>query len=372
MSRRGDVNEPEERTWEVVRRAFEERTPARRRSRRPNARLVVATLVVAVAAVVLAALSPPGHAVFERVRKAVGVEHAAPALFSLPGGGRLLVVSGHQVWLVEPDGAKRRLGDYTDAEWSPHGLYVVATRANELVALDPEGNVHWTLARPHPSSPTWTGTRTDTRIAYNSDGALRVVAGDGTGDRLLDAHGGDAPPAWDPARKFTLAYYSAHAIVLREDSGKVVWRQRISVHPTSLAWSSDGRFLAVSSATRILVLDASGHLRRTISMLGATLSRAAFAPGSHRLAVSVQLDGRSELHVVDLDRPGHGRLVLAGPGKFGDVAWSPTGSTLLVSWPAANQWVFVNGTHASAVGNIRVQFPSGTQFAGRWCCAPSL
>src|SRR5581483_1678319 len=275
------MTEAEDRVWEVVRRAYEERTPAPA-PRRVNARLAVAALVIAAGAVVAAALSPPGHAVFERVRKAVGVEHAAPALFSLPGGGRLLVRSGDQVSIVEPDGAKRALGTYTDAAWSPHGLYIAATKANELVALDPEGNVRWTLARRDPSSPTWSGTRTDTRIAYDSNGALRVVAGDGTGDRLLDRYGGGDPPAWDPARHFTLAYYSGGAILLREVTGKILWRRAISVLPTSLAWSSDGRYLAVFSATRIVVLDGSGHVRRTISMLGATLLTGAFAPGTHR------------------------------------------------------------------------------------------
>ena len=53
---------------------------------------------------------------------------------------------------------------------------------------------------------------------------------------------------------------------------------------------------------------------------------------------------------------------------FGDVAWSPGGSTLLVNWLTANQWVFVTGTRAHAVGNIQAQFPGGTMFAGNWCC----
>jgi hypothetical protein len=363
------MSDAEERAWEVVRRAFEERTPQPRR--RPHARLAVGALAVVAAAVVLAALSPPGHAVFETVRKAVGVEHAAPELFSLPGGGRLLVVSGNEVWLVQPDGARQSLGPYMDAAWSPHGLYVVATRANELVALDPHGNVRWTLARRDPSWPTWTGTRTDTRIAYDSADGLHVVAGDGTDDYLLDRHAGKVPPAWDPARTFTLAYYSGGAIDLRESTGKLVWRRYISVLPTSLAWSSDGRYLAVFSQSRVVVLDASGRLHRTVSILGATLFTGAWAPKSHRLAVSVRLSGRSELHVVDVDRPGHGHLVLAGPGAFGDVAWSPTGSTLLVDWLTANQWVFVTGTHAHAVGNIRAQFPGGTMFAAGWCCPAS-
>jgi len=359
---------PEDRAWEVVRRAFEERTPQPRP--RTQGRLAVALAVGVAAAVVVAALSPPGHAVFERVRKAVGVEHAAPSLFSLPGGGRLLVVSGGEAVVVEPDGARRRLGAYTDAQWSPHGLYIVATRPGALVALTPSGTVRWTLARRDPRNPRWEGTRTDTRIAYSSGGALRVVAGDGTGDRLLDLHGGSLPAAWDPGRLHTLAYVARGDVVVRTADGRLVWKRRAAAAPTALAWSSDGRYLAVLAGGRVAVLSGrNGSTVRTVAMLGARVTAAAFAPGSHRLAVSVTRAGRSELSVVDVDRPGHAKLVLAGPGRFGDLAWSPDGAWLLVSWPAADQWVFLHGTAAHAVGNIRAQFPGAAEVAGRWCCA---
>jgi hypothetical protein len=370
------MNEAEDRAWEVVRLAFDERTPAAPRSR-TRQRILIASVVAVAAAVAGAALSPPGQAVFHRVREAVGVEHAAPALFSLPSPGRLLVVSSDHggVWLVGTDGFKRKLGPYDDAEWSPHGLFVVATRANQLVALDADGNVRWTLARRNPSWPRWEGTFTDTRIAYITPGSgLRVVAGDGSGDRLLDRYAGDVPPAWDPGRVHTLAYYSGGAIVLRRSDAGVVWRTPVGVLPTSLSWSTDGRYLAVFSAKRVVVLGRGGRPAHTVSMLGAELLTGAFAPQSHRLGVVVRGATRSEVRVVDLDHPGHAKLVFAGPGTFGDVAWSPDGSWLLVSWPAANQWVFLHGAHAHAVANIAEQFPRHDhlgpmlQLAGRWCC----
>lgn len=184
----------EQRAWEVVKRAYEERTPVAH-SRRPSRRLTIVLAVLVVGAIAAAVLSPPGRAVFQRVREAVGVEHAAPALFSLPAHGRLLVVSEGRggVWLVSENGLKRRLGSFVDAEWSPHGRFLVATKANELVALDVEGDVHWTLARRDPRYPRWEGTRTDTRIAYVSASGLRVVAGDGTGDKLVDRYARGVP-----------------------------------------------------------------------------------------------------------------------------------------------------------------------------------
>jgi hypothetical protein len=363
----------EERAWQVVRAAFEERpaSPPRQRRRAP---LVAAVAAVAVVAAAFA--SPPGRAVFERVREAVGVSQAEPALFSLPARGRLLVVSadGGGVWLVRDNGFKRRLGAYDDAEWSPHGLHLVATTARELVALDEDGTVRWTLARPHPVWPRWEGTRADTRIAYVDATGLRVVAGDGTGDHLLDRFGGGIAPAWDPARLHTLAYYTGGSIVLRGADGALVWRRPIGVLPTALAWSGDGRRLAVFSPHRVLVLDARGVVRRTITRLGAELLAGAFEPRTQRVALEIRLPSRSEVQLVDLDRPGHSRLLFAGPGDFGDVAWAPDGRWLLVTWPAADQWVFLHGPRLRAVANIREQFPRRDgrgpllQLAGRWCC----
>jgi hypothetical protein len=365
---------PEDRAWEVVRRAYEERGAMRPRRPARN-RLLLAAVVAAVAAAVGAALSPPGQAVFQRVRQAVGLEHAEPALFSLPASGKLLVVSAEHggVWLVRDNGFMRKLGPYDDASWSPHGLYLVATRGNELLALDPDGGVRWSLPRLRPSSPTWEGTRADTRIAYLAASGLRVVAGDGTGDHLLDRFG--SAPAWDPARLHVLAYYTGGAIVLRRADGRLLWRRPVSVLPSSLEWSGDGRYLAVFSPRQIVVLGAHGRVRRTISMLGAELLTGAFRPGTHDLAVVVRRSQRSDVRLVDVDRPGPAPLLFAGPGNFGDVAWSPNGRWLLVNWPAANQWVFLHGSRARAVANIRQQFPRSDglgpmlEVAGRWCCA---
>jgi hypothetical protein len=369
------VKDAEQRTWEVVKRAFEERPPSR--SRASNTVFLVALLAGIVTATVAAAASPPGQAVLDHVRRVVGISHADVALFSLPAPGRLLVVSsdGGGVWLAHDNGYKRKLGAYTDAEWSPHGLYVVATTKNHLIALDVEHGVRWTLARRDPVWPRWEGTRTDTRIAYMTASGLRVVAGDGTGDKLLDRYAGDVAPAWDPGSLHTIAYYSGGAIVLRQaDSGDVVWRAPIDVIPSALQWSADGRYLAVTASPKSLVLDATGHVRRSISMLGSELLQTAFKPHSHELAVSLRFPQRSQVRLVDVDHPGKASLLFAGPGDFGDLAWSPNGRWLLLNWPSANQWLFVSGAHVHAVGNIAQEFPRHDklgptlQIAGRWCC----
>jgi hypothetical protein len=365
----------EDRAWEVVRRAYDERTPMLRPTPARNW-VVLATLAV-IAAVVAAVLTPPGRAVFERVRKAVGVEHAEPALFSLPGGGRLLVVSAgdHRVWLVSPDGGKRVLGSYADAQWSPHGLYIVAAAANELAALDAKGHVRWTLARRGVAAPRWEGTRTDTRIAYLASNGLHVVAGDGTDDRLLDAGAARVPPAWEPRALHTLAYYARGHLVLRDTvKGAFVWRVPLAPAPIALTWSKDGRRLAAVTPHRIVVVDQNGHITRVITLLEDAFTEATFQPGTHLLTAVHGDRGRSVVRLLRTDGRIGQRIVFAGAGAFGDLAWGPGGKWLLVDWRSADQWVFLRGARVRAVANIAKQFaPEESrapqlELAGRWCC----
>jgi hypothetical protein len=370
------MRDAERRAWAVVKQAYEERSlaPARRR----RGRVLVPALVAAAAIAVAAIATPPGHAVFQKVREVVGVQHAEPALFSLPSKGRLLVVSAEHggVWLIHDNGLKRRIGSYDDAQWSPHGLFVVATTQNALVTLDlNEDTLRWSLPRRGAYWPRWEGTRVDTRIAYMTPGGLRIVAGDGTGDHLLDRYAQDVPPAWAPLQLHAVAYFSGGAVVLRHaDTGKVVWRSSITVTPSNLVWSDDGHYLAVVSGHKIVVLGPKGKVQRNVTTLSESFIDAAFQPGSHRLAISLRTAVGSEVRVVDVDRPGRGQLLFAGPGAFGSIVWSPDGRWLLVGWPTADQWLFLRGSHVRAVANIEEQFPRrdhqgpSLQFDSRWCC----
>ena len=209
-------HEARERAWAVVQAAFAGREPEpRRRSWKPVAALVLAVVVIAGLA------SPPGRAVLDDIREVVGVEQSAPALFSLPAPGRLLVTADSGAWVVEEDGSKRLLGAYFEASWSPFGRFVVASRRNELVALTPEGDVRWSLARPDVRFPRWGGTETDTRIAYLSDGQLRVVGGDGKGDKLLDLNPAVAAPVWRHGPDHLLIYARRDGSVRAVDADSV-------------------------------------------------------------------------------------------------------------------------------------------------------
>jgi hypothetical protein len=309
-------HEARERTWAVVAAAFAERAPVERR--RTTWRPVVAVAVVV--AIAAAVLSPPGRAVLDNIREVVGVERAQPALFSLPSDGRLLVASDAGVWVVQRDGSKRLLGPYREASWSPFGRYVVATRENELAALEPDGDVRWTLARRDVHSPRWAGTETDTRIAYVDTTGLRVVAGDGSRDRLL-VPGYRGPFAWRPGSGFVLAY--------ADRPGRVT--------------------LYDVAAGRVLVRSAPGR-----------------ADAGRRLGALRRRGAASEL-------VSGGKVVFRTPGRLDRVTSSPDGRWLLAGWPDADQWVFVKsgGSGLRAVAHVSEQFRSRSfpRVEG-WCCAP--
>ncbi|MGH3113942.1 MAG: hypothetical protein ACRDOP_10815, partial [Gaiellaceae bacterium] len=178
-----DELDAQRRAWTVVRVAYGEREPVRRRR---GLRPILALAVLA--ALVAAALSPAGQAVGDWIRDSVQEEEPPqPALFRLPAPGSLLVAAEEGLWVVHQDGSKRRLGDYGDASWSPRGLYVIATRGHRLVALEPaKGEVRWSLSRAAAvGDARWSGGGLDTRIAYRSGSSLRVVSGDGAPDRLV-------------------------------------------------------------------------------------------------------------------------------------------------------------------------------------------
>jgi hypothetical protein len=357
-----DEREAEERAWAVVSRAYAEREPVAwpRRHWQP----IVA--VALVAAIVAAALSPPGRSVVHSFRRAVGVQRAEPALFSLPTRGQLLVSSRSGLWLVRPDGSKRMLGRYRDAAFSPHGLFVAATRANQLVALDPKGEVRWTLARPAPRLPTWTGTRTDTRIAYISRGQVRVVAGDGTGDRPL-ARASAVAPAWRPGAGRVLAYADGRsAVVYDADAARVLLRTTPILEPVrKVAWSHDGSRLLVFAphATRVY---RNGRVVQQDDPSDATIDTdTAFVDGGRNVAASRVAGVRSNVF-----RIAGGPVIFSGSGVFRQLEPSPDGRWLLVTWPTANQWVFVRPHRRRIVGVARItqQFGRGARVAD-WCCA---
>ncbi len=371
-----DAAAAEERAWTIVRAAHAERP--RTRAPRPRRRLTLALVTAVVVAA--AALSPPGLAVLGSLRDALTpgtTAHTRAALSSLPAAGRLLVNAPTGAWIVRADGSKRRLGPYRDATWSPHGLYVAAAHGHDLVAVDPEGNVRWSLTRRGSvSAPSWNAPD-GFRIAYFSGRDLHVVRGDGTHDRLLERIAGPARAAWRPAGPQHVLAYRARGgqlFVRDADTGRLLWRTNQLEAPQQLAWSSDGTRLLALGRRRYALFSATGRvLARGRLPFPQLAVAAAFAPRSHSFALVVRRPaaGRS----LVLLEPG-GRRLFAGAGEISGAAWSPDGRWLLLGWRTADQWLFLRSASVrrlEAVSNIGAAFdPSGPgdfpALAG-WCCS---
>lgn len=366
----------ENRTWDVVRSAYLEREPAG--SRRPRWRLAVAPAVAVIIAALV--LSPAGATVRRFITHTLGETHAAPALFALPSPGRVLVSGPGGTWIAAADGSTRRLGSWSQASWSPHGLFVAVAAADRLAAVDPHGAVHWTLARPGVSDPRWFSP-SGYRVAYLSAGTLRVVDGDGTDDRLVATGVAQVAPAWRPGQPdgpYELAYVTAGGRLVVRDVGDsasspVVWSAAPGPRPQELMWSADGRRLLVLSAHAARTYAANGiRLSQLTLPQTAAANDGALSPDGRKLALVL---GGREVVVAGADSS-HPTMqqVLAGPGVRA-ISWSPDGRWLLVSWPAANEWVFVRVAGAprvEAVSRIVQQFSNGPaqgfpQLEG-WCC----
>ena len=381
--------EAQRRTWQTVRAAFEEREPVDS-ARDLSLRWLAPTALAA--ALLAAAITPTGRAVLGTVRDAIGRERVVertpsrPALFALPAPGRVLVNTPAGPWIVHRDGSKRRLGSYGLASWSPQGKFLVTTRGHELLAVDPKGQVRWSLARRGVISDRRWAPGDGYRIAYIADENLRVVAGNGENDRLFRR---GFPPAvfvrvaWQPRADHVLAAADRQGRIhlFAVDSNRRLWRTARGETPVAVAWSSDGARLAVLGRQTLRVFSGSGRLVSAVRFReGVDL---AFEPGSHRLAVVRRLPARnvSQVLVVGGKR---GRIerrpLFTGAGRVTGVAWSPNGRWLLVAWQSADQWLFVDGRRPRrivAVSDITNQFGSGTSRPrdfpqlGGWCCEPS-
>jgi hypothetical protein len=369
-----DERDAEARAWDVVRTAFQAREPAahRRSYRRP--------LAGATAGLVLAAslvLSPAGATVGRLISRAFGVQHASRALISLPAPGRLLVSGASGTWTVSPHGSKRRIGGWTSASWSPHGRYLAVVRRDVLAAVTPLGIPQWGLERPRISDPRWYPS-TGYRVAYLSGTELREVAGDGTEDHLVASGVARVAPAWRPGHPYQLAYLAVGGrLWVRDgDTGVSLWSARPAVRARELAWSADGERLLALSFRKVFIYSAGGRLLSVKAAPGgAPIESAAFSPDGHSLSLVSGVPGNAAF-VLGVFGRARARRVLSGVG-LGQVAFSPNGRWLLITWPAADQWVFVRVVGApriAAVSRIAQHFslrgrsPQFPRLDG-WCCA---
>ena len=254
------------------------------------------------------------------------------------------------------------------AKAEERAVRVVAARQDELATLEPDGTGRWTLARPGVHSPRWSGSATDTRIAYLTRSRLHVVAGNGTNDVDLGGLTASAQvaPAWGSAFGFVLGYadLSGRVTSILTAKGGDLWKSAPFPAPRSLEWSSDGKELLVLSENRVSILRASDG--RVVSNRVAPATEAvAFRPGRN---IVTELRRAGDASQVVLGE----RVLFSSAGELRGLTWSPDGRWLLAGAPEADQWVFIraDGRKIVAASNISAQFRSRTfpRVEG-WCCS---
>lgn len=373
-----DEREAERRAWRVVSAAAAEGAAVGVRGGRNRRRALQAAVAVGLIALVA---SPAGASVRRWIadRIAPGVEHAEPVLSALPGSGSLLVQSQEGPWVVRPEGGKRLLGSFSEASWSPHGLFVVATGRDEIAALEPSGTVRWTIAKRGPVRlARWNGPD-GYRVAYLDGRALRVIDGNGANDRLIARGVPRIAPAWKSGPAHVLAYVKASGAIeaISADTRIPLFKAASGAVPISLQWAS-GRLLIVRP-DGLQLLDASGRsLWRWTAPRGEAVWSATSSSHGDDIAAVVHRGNTSRLLRVGPGRTP--RVVFAGPGHFAKPIWSPDGRWLLLPWPSADQWLFINpesgSTRLHAVANVAAQFAPGAPAPARfptvagWCCTP--
>jgi hypothetical protein len=382
------AEEAERRGLSMVEEAFEQRQPARRAV---LLRLAVSFAIAALLAALM--LSPAGATVRDWIDDVftAGVPNAEPGLTELPGGGRLLVQSPSGPWVVQPDGSRRLLGSYSDATWSPRGLFVGAASSHTLSAIEPDGTPHWSLSASGPvNDPRWSPS--GFQIAYRAGPSLRAVAGDGTDDALIDHSVKPLPPAWSPQGLPMLAYVARGGELRIADShsGETLGSAAALPGITSLEWA-DGSDLLEASPAALRLRAVTVH--KTHASLGigpprplplpggATVHAAALSPDGATIAALFRFAG-------DGARPPHSEVALIQgsqtrqrllnvPGPLSDLAWSPNGDRLLVAWRDADQWLFIPSDgrgRVRAIDGIAAEFAPGEpgpfsfpRIEG-WCC----
>lgn len=340
-----------ERGLEVVRAAHagERRMPNRRR---PALRAGFAAAVAALAAVLM--LTPAGASVRDWIEDAVTVEEERIPPVRLPADGSILTVNRDGAWVLAADGSRRRLGDYEQATFSPNSLNLAVVAGEQLMAVDPRGDLQWSISKPgRPiADPAWAPSAL--RIAYRAGSQLRIVEGDGSPDRLVSARVAAVAPAWRPyvpdePERDLLAYADADAdgavrILDAVESGGGL-SVPVEGAVRGLTWLDDGR-LVVATDRAIEVLGADGaRLARIPQPRDRRVVDLEAEPGAARIAlVRARADGggqTSELALVRLE-PGAERAstIFSGSGPIAGIAFSPDGEWLAVGWPQADSWLF--------------------------------
>ena len=350
--------------------------------------------VLAASAVLVVALTPAGAAVRHWVGDAVDGTNdgVRPALTHVPTGGSLLVSSGQEQFAVSADGSTKLLGSYDSVAWSAQGLYVAGAQGSRLAAIEPDGDLRWSITAPGPvSDQTWAPGCC--RVGYRSDGGLFVVNGDGTDPHEVINHVAPVAPAWMPttydletqASPNVLAYIDAQGrlATINTDNGASSASAPLAAEPIAIAWLDRQRILAVEPGGLEIVDTAGGFVRRLAVQPRGPITAAAVAPDGGSVAVLNRSDGQaggvsSTLRLIELGKHDDTseRVLFSESGRYDGPVFSPDGSRIELGWRKADQWRFISttrGVDPVAIGGITREFDGGRNGEmpriDDWCCS---
>ena len=344
-------------------------------------------------------LSPAGAQVRDWVGDAVsgdGDDGVRRALTHVPSGGSLLVSSGAQLFTVAEDGSTGLLGDYDDAAWSPNGTYVAASRGDQLLALEPDGDLRWRVYPPGSvEDQTWAPGCC--RVAYRSDGGIWVVDGDGTDNRELAGDAAAVPPDWMPvpydvetqSSQNVLAYIASDGRLVTIDADTSARSRAVSAveDPIAVDWLDRRRILVAGRESLAIVDIRDGSVSPLEVPFRGRIDSMAFSAASSSVALLTEAGGpadgsriRSALLLAQLGPGGEvtrTRSIFSGLGRYDGPVFAPDGSRIELGWREAGQWRFISparDVEPVAVGGIAGQFDPGGGEVGPlpeiedWCC----
>jgi hypothetical protein len=367
----------ERRARELVLAAHGGRAPARRLRRRGVA-AVVASLLGTGVAVTAVQGAPIARWVGHALDRVAGGDPIRPAgLGELPGGGRLLVATGRQAWIVG-QGADRPVA-HTGGQvsWSAFGHYIACACGTTLEAVLPTGRVVWSERfGAAVSAPTWSPD--GNRIAFAVGGRLHVTAADGTESHRLAGRVLRGPAAWrpGPAHELAVADAPGRVSLVAADSGRVVARMASGGPTVSLGWSRDGARLLAATAGAVRVFDGAGRLVALVHPpAGSRVRAAALSPSGRQVAALLGRPGGGQEALLAPAAGGRRAQVLLAGEDLGDLFFSPDGRWLLVGWHRLDSWLFFTTTPGRAqvrqLTHVAARVGAGEPAVAGWCCGTS-
>jgi TolB protein len=223
-----------------------------------------------------------------------------PVLASFPGTDGLIAYGHHRIFVLEPDGTRRRLTHDAhfdnDPAWTSDGkkLVFVCTSSNEprssnLCSIHGDGTHkrHLTRTNVAETQPFWSPSgKRIVFVRHKAPGEISIIRRDGSDEHCISSDGTTCLqgtfPQWSPDGE-SIAYSGASSSVAAGASTDIWIVQPGGSQARDLtnsgaaegqpAWSPDGRRLAYTrsgngNSSRIWVMSADGENRKRLTKFG--------------------------------------------------------------------------------------------------------